>query len=311
MNFPNFFEPKNSLKLYGLQESFIFLSNLYLNQNLPRVLMFTGNKGNGKSTLVNHFLNSIFDSKNYDNKNYLISEKSIFYKQYKNNIFSNIIYINGSDFKSVKVDDIRTLKSKIFQSTILTKDRFIILDDVELFNHNSLNALLKVIEEPTKNNYFFLINNKSKSLLQTIKSRAIEVKIILNDNKRLEIIKNLIETFNLKLVLDPRISQLSPGNFVKFNYLCNEYKISPTDDLVHNYSILLNYYKKNKDILFMNLAFFLTDYYFYDLNKNNILKSGKIFETKNYIYDNLNNFLKFNISQNALLNAINLRLNNE
>ena len=154
MNFPNFFEPKNSLKLYGLQESFILLSNLYLNQNLPRVLMFTGNKGNGKSTLVNHFLNSIFDSKNYDNKNYLISEKSIFYKQYKNNIFSNIIYINGSDFKSVKVDDIRTLKSKIFQSTILTKDRFIILDDVELFNHNSLNALLKVIEEPTKNNYF-------------------------------------------------------------------------------------------------------------------------------------------------------------
>ena len=41
-------------------------------------------------------------------------------------------------------------------------DRFIIFDDVELFNHNSLNALLKLIEEPTKKNYFLLINNKSR-----------------------------------------------------------------------------------------------------------------------------------------------------
>ena len=62
--------------------------------------------------------------------------------------------------KSIKVDDIRNLKSKILQSSIIDKDRFIILDDVELFNINSLNALLKIIEEPNKKNYFILINNK-------------------------------------------------------------------------------------------------------------------------------------------------------
>ena len=62
---------------------------------------------------------------------------------------------------------------------------------------NSLNALLKIIEEPGKNNYFFLINNKSKPLLETIKSRSLEIKIVLNEKKRIEIINHLIDFFNL------------------------------------------------------------------------------------------------------------------
>ena len=59
---PPFFYPKNSLNLYGLDDNFKFLSNLYENKNLPKVLMFTGSKGIGKSTLINHFLFSIFSS---------------------------------------------------------------------------------------------------------------------------------------------------------------------------------------------------------------------------------------------------------
>ena len=69
---------------------------------------------------------------------------------------SNIIYISGADFSSVKVDDVRNLKSRILKSTISDKDRFIVFDDIELFNQNTTNALLKIIEEPAKKNYFFL-----------------------------------------------------------------------------------------------------------------------------------------------------------
>ena len=59
-----------------------------------------------------------------------------------------------------------------------------------------LNALLKIIEEPSKKNYFFLINNKSKPVTETIKSRSIELKIILSENQRLEIIDKLINHLN-------------------------------------------------------------------------------------------------------------------
>ena len=33
--------------------------------------------------------------------------------------------------------------------------RFIIFDDAEQLNLTSVNALLKIIEEPTKNNFFY------------------------------------------------------------------------------------------------------------------------------------------------------------
>lgn len=311
MNIPKFFDPKNSIKLFGLQKDFDFISSLYLKNKLPKVLMFSGIKGTGKSTLINHFLFSIFDKKNYDKNTLSLIEVSNIYNQFKNNIFSNIIYIEGSNFKSVNIENIRNLKTKILQSTINYKSRFIIFNDIELFNPNTLNALLKIIEEPSNNNFFFLINNKSKPLLDTVKSRALEIKIILAENQRLEIIKNLVNLNNLELIIDPKESNLSPGNFLKFNFICKEYNIVPQNDFIQNISLLLNLYKKNKDILFMNLAFFITDYYFRDTRIKKILNNDKIYEIKNFIFDNLNKFLLYNINQNALINSLNNKLNNE
>ena len=117
--------------------------------------------------------------------------------------------------------------------------------------------------------------------------------------------------FNLELVLNPKSSQLSPGNFVKFNHIYKEYNIIPTNDFLENLTLLLNLYKKNKDILFINLAFFITDYYFKNLKDKNLSKNNKIFEIKNYIFENLNSFILYNINLNSLINAINHKLNYE
>ena len=232
-------------------------------------------------------------------------------KRYYFEIFSNIIYINGTDYKSVKIDDIRYLKKQILQSSISNKDRFIIFDDIELFNQNSLNALLKIIEEPSQKNYFFLINNKEKLLIETIKSRALEIKIILNERQRLEIINKLVSFYKLELILDPKSSQLSPGNFVKFNYVCKEHNILPTNNFIENLSLLLDLYKKKKDILLINLVIYLMDQYLKHIKIKKSLANDKIFEIRNYIIDNLNKFIFYNINQNSFINAVNGKLNNE
>ena len=308
MDFPKYFNPKNSLQLFGLEQHFNFLSLLFLKDKLPKVFMISGLKGTGKSTLINHFLFSIFDQQNYNKANYSLSDSSYLHKKFKDGVFQNILYLKGSDFKSLKVDDIRNLKSIILKSSMINKDRFIILDDIELFNVNSLNALLKVIEEPSKRNYFVLINNKTKPILDTIKSRSLEMKIILNENDRIKIIKKLIKYYNIEVVLDPELSKLTPGNFLKFNYAFNEYDLSIKNNFTDNLLQLLNLYKKNRDILFIDIIFYLSDLYFKNLKDQNILKNDKIYELKSFVFDNLNKYFAFNLNQNSLINAIENKL---
>jgi len=308
---PKFFNSKKSVNLYGLSENFIFLRNLYKMKIFPKVLMLSGKKGSGKSTLINHLMFSIFDSQNYDENNNKLNDISSFYNQFLNNMFPNIINLSGSDYKNIKIEDIRILKKKIFQTVISNQPRFIVFDDVELFNNNSLNALLKIIEEPSKNNYFILINNNSKPLLDTIKSRCMDIKIILNEDKRNNIIKSIINELNIKLTIDPKNSKLSPGNFIKFNNILNENKIDIKSDYLTNLGILLNLYKKDKDMIFVDIILFLTDEYLNVLQKKRVFSTSKSIEYKKFIFRSINDFFLYNLNQNALLNNISTKINYE
>ncbi len=310
MILPVYFDPKKSLTLFNLSDHFNFLKKLYLQKKMPKVLMLSGKKGSGKSTLINHLMYFIFD-KNYNDKTLELKTKSVFHNHFINNIFSNIIYLSGSNYKETKIEDIRNLKTKIFQSSISNLPRFIIFDDVDLFNNNSLNALLKIIEEPTKNNFFLLINNKSKPLLATIKSRCLEINIFLKEQQIMSIINFLLKKFGIEKIIDPKISQLTPGNFIKFNYICNENKISIDDDLIKNLEILLNLFKKDKNTIYIDMMLFLTDNYFNNLQNRNSLSNKKIVEYKSFVFENINKFFLYNLNQNAFLNNVNNKINVE
>ena len=52
-------------------------------------------KGSGKSTLINHFLFSIFDKVKYNEKLFKLSDSSHYYiNNLKDNIFQNIVKYN-------------------------------------------------------------------------------------------------------------------------------------------------------------------------------------------------------------------------
>jgi len=311
MTFPSYFNAKKSFKLFGLINDFDLLKKLYLANKLPHAIILSGKKGSGKSTLINHFLYYLFDKKNYDENNLELNVASDFHNQFINNIFPNIIYLNGSDYKNNKIEDIRNLKKIIYHTSISDKPRFIIFDDVELFNNNSLNSLLKIIEEPSEKNHFILIDNKSKPLLKTIYSRCLDFKIILNEDKRQNIIESLIKLFNLKVVIDTKESKLTPGSFIKFNYILDENKILLNEDFQKNLEYMLKLYKKEKNIIFIDMILFLTNNYFNNLNKKSIYSKEKIIDYKNFVFENINKFFLYNLNQNSLLSSIKNKMNDK
>ena len=163
-------------KLLCLDKYFNFLVDVHKLGNFPKCLLVSGEQGIGKLTLISHFLSLIKNKENYDFKN----KKLINNKKITDNFLeiNNIISLDGSD-KKINIDLIRNLRLDLSKSSFSSQDRYIIINNIELLNHNCLNALLKIVEEPTKKNYFIFIHNRNKELLKTIRSRSIELKIFL------------------------------------------------------------------------------------------------------------------------------------
>ena len=56
--------------------------------------------------------------------------------------------------------------------------KLVLIDNADQLNKNAANALLKILEEPKKNTYFFLISHQLSFLLApTIRSRCIKFKL--------------------------------------------------------------------------------------------------------------------------------------
>lgn len=80
------------------------------------------------------------------------------------------------DSNGIKIDKVREIAYRISTTSYEGGNRIFILKDIEKMKKEAANALLKMIEEPEKGNFFILLAN-SLNILPTIKSRAIFLKI--------------------------------------------------------------------------------------------------------------------------------------
>ena len=254
-----------SKKLYQFDDYFDYLRKLYESKKFPKVILLTGKRGLGKMTLIFHFINYLFSKDTYDLKNKLLDTDSKIYLDITNGISENFIYLKNENKSKVGIDEIRNLKNILLKSSLNNKKRFIILDNVEEFNINSSNALLKIIEEPTENNYFILIDSQQAQLLQTIASRCFNINFYLDKAKRASIIENLIKSYNIEKLIEYKNSDITPGDFFHYNNLCIENDINPKFDYISKINKLLNLYKKSKNKTFINISIFFTEQFFYKL----------------------------------------------
>jgi len=199
--------PTNQLSLYGHHLEFCNFIDLYKNKKLPNKILLSGEKGIGKSTLAYHIINCILsfdDDKFYDEKNFQINPDNKSFKLILNKSNPNFISIDiDDDKKSIDINQIRSLILTLNKSSFNTKPRFVLIDNIELLNINSVNALLKIVEEPNDNIYFILINN-NKKILPTLKSRCLNYNIHLTSEES-DDITNKILGENFKDLINEQI----------------------------------------------------------------------------------------------------------
>ena len=299
-----------STKLVGLDVYFDEMIKLYDAKKFPKVLLLNGKKGTGKFTLIMHLINYIF-SKNetipYNTEEKILNVNSFFYNSFLKKTLQDIVLIQAEENKDIKINDIRTLKSTLVNSSLSDNPRFVIIDEVEFLNTNSVNALLKTLEEPSGNNFFILINNQQRKLLETVTSRCIETNIFLDTGRRNEVINYLIEDRKIKNLFDSS-QNISPGLFLKFNEIYFKYKISKDDNTLTKLNTLINGYKKEKDKSLISLAYFIIDYSFFNKIQSNINEMEFLLDTKSSIIKTINDFVQFNLNINSVLNTIKIKL---
>ena len=280
-----------SHRLFFLTKYLDNFGKLIQSENFPKTSMFTGNKGQGKYTLISHLLFSIKDDK-YDNNNYQINKNSKFYNSFYSGINTNFICIDSS---LIKIEDIRELKINILSKKINNEKRFIVFDDIDLINLNCANALLKIIEEPLNNDYFFLINNKTQNLIETIKSRCIEFKIDMNFKGLNNNIQEFLKTFELKPLIDFDHNLLTPGLFLRFNQIMYEYNLDLNDTIYENFKKILNNHKRNKLRINIDLMKYIINFYFETENKS---------ISKFQIIKIIDELFNYNLSQKTFLETV-------
>ena len=280
-----------SHRLFFLTKYLDNFGKLVETENFPKTSMFTGNKGQGKYTLISHLLFSIKDDK-YDNNNYQINKNSKFYNSFYSGINTNFICIDSS---LIKIEDIRELKINILSKKINNEKRFIVFDDIDLINLNCANALLKMIEEPLNNDYFFLINNKTQNLIETVKSRCVEFKIDMNFKGLNNNIQEFLKTFELKPLIDFDHNLLTPGLFLRFNQIMYEYNLDLKDTIYENFKKILNNHKRNKLRINIDLMKYIINFYFETENKS---------ISKFQIIKIIDELFNYNLSQKTFLETV-------
>ena len=291
------FTPSNQTNLYGLDNFFLELSNLFDQKKFPNKILLSGEKGSGKCTLSYHLINYILSNNedlSYDKNKFLINDENKSYKLIQNKSNPNFKLIDISDDKKfIDINQIRDLITDMNKSSFNEKFRFVLIDNIEFLNKNSINALLKILEEPNKNVHFILIHN-NKKILSTLSSRCLNFKISLTHEQSLKITNSIIGENILNKINEDLIHHyLTPGSFLNLLKFSEDYEVDLFKITLKEFLTLIieqNYYKKDNLVKYMLYDFI--ELFFRNNNFSNLYS---------YFLKKIDDCKKYNLDEESLL----------
>ena len=294
--------PLTQINLFEHKEVFNQLYKLYKNDTLPNKILLSGEKGIGKSTLAYHLINFVLSENEehpYDYENNKINPDNKSYKLILNKSNPNFYLIDVlEEKKNIDINQIRELIINLNKSSFNNKKRFVLIDNIELLNLNSINALLKILEEPNENINFILINN-NKRVLPTLKSRCLNFKVFLTKDQSIRIVNQLLLDDINTIINDKLFDYYStPGKLFKLINLSKGYNLELANfDLNTTLTTMIKdkIYKKDKSII--DIIYSFIELYF----RNNISTENiSLLKSYHYFLEKINNTRTYNLDEETL-----------
>lgn len=192
--------------LYGNEKLISFFHNASQNNKLAHAYIFEGGRGSGKHTAARYLACLLACGS--------LTEKPCFEcdscKKIIGGISPDIIEVElPKDKKQLGVERVREIRSSAFVMPNEEDVKIFIIGDAHTMTVQAQNVLLKVLEEPPNNVYFFLLCENTSNILATVRSRAPVLKMqvfgdgelsdymVKNNSKAAELYKNSPGDFEL------------------------------------------------------------------------------------------------------------------
>ena len=185
-------------------------------------------------------------SRNIENEDE--DEKSKIKDKTLRNLYSDLMVVDN-----LNIDTVRDIIKKTYTSSHEGGAKVFILKNIQDIRKESANAMLKLIEEPTKDNFFILIS-KRLNILSTIKSRSIIYRIRKSTPKELGVDKYVYNFFlgfsnDIEKYKEKEIDLMLEKSYIAIGGVLKEYeKEKNTEVKIDLYKCLRNFVQESTNL---------------------------------------------------------------
>ena len=268
----------------------------------------------GKSTFAYHLINYLLsrnENNTYDVNKFKINAENLSYKLLSEKTHPNFFLVENTFLENdIKIEQIRNLLNFLNKTTYKNDLKIVMIDNAELLNLNSSNALLKSIEEPSDNVLFFIIHNNPIKILDTIKSRCTEFKFFLSISEKKFIFNNIAKDYKINSKLENYTESLSfntPGSLLKYALFTQEVD----EEDLNSIDFFIDKYNDQKNPEFLFFLSLIIEKFYLNLCKSKKGNLNQIFLNYSRILNQINSIKKFNLSEKNIFISIKNKIINE
>jgi DNA polymerase III subunit delta' len=216
----------------GQERAKRFLKRLLHLGKVPHAILLSGMKGVGKTALAREFatLLNCLNPEGFDSCDACASCRKM-----SDGHHPDLLWVR-SEGAYIKLDQIRSLKQRLAFRPFEGKWRIVIVEDAQNLREEAGNALLKLLEEPPRQNLFILTTLEPQMLLPTIVSRCCHIR--LQPLEEASIAHHLTTTLGLHPSQAQKIAGLAEGSLDRARLLAEPDRMAHLNEILANISKL-------------------------------------------------------------------------